>query len=167
MSIPRSSHVPREKYNEMKRKGTQQYKKCEKLRDNVNELTQQNDELTSLNTKLTKQLEKATNKLEEMSTQFENEKTDSNIPDKDLIDELEIENKSLRKEIRVLRKNVKVIDDKHREKVIQFERDLFVKDGKIQRLEDAKKDLKERYIELKEDLREERRNYSNYRKETK
>ena len=48
--------------------------------------------------------------------------------------------------------------EKHRDKISQLERDLFIKDGTIQRLEDSKKDLNERFLELKEDWREERRN---------
>ena len=38
-----------------------------------------------------------------------------------------------------------------------MERDIILKDGKIHRLEDTKKDLRERYNELKEDFREQQR----------
>jgi len=102
---------------------------------------------------LTSQLEDATSQLEEMT----NENKNVSVPDNDLVDELEADSKSLRKEIRNLKRTNQIVEDKHREKIVQLERDLFVKDGQIQRLEDAKKDLKERYMELKEDWREERR----------
>ena len=172
MSRSISSHVSREKYELLKQKGTQWYEKYE--------------DLVSLNKELTKQLEIATNRLEDMSSQLEDvntqledantqledantqlEDANTHAPDSDLVDELELDNKSLRKENRMLRKENKVIEDKHRERFNKLERDLFVKDGKIQRLEDSKKDLKERYLELKEDWREERRSNSGYRKETK
>lgn len=46
---------------------------------------------------------------------------------------------------------------------IKLERDILRKDGKIERLEDARKDMKERYNELREDLRYQKR----YRDEQK
>ena len=39
----------------------------------------------------------------------------------------------------------------------QIEREMLLKDSKIQRLEEAKKELKERYNELKDDYREQQR----------
>lgn len=66
---------------------------------------------------------------------------------------LEEENK---KQIEILKNNKKT-----RLKVIKIKsitwRDILRKDGKIERLEDVKKDMKERYNELREDLRYQKR----------
>lgn len=115
------------------------------MKEKVEELTDMNKDLLAQNEDLVDQLK-----------DFKEDLVDQ-TPDNELVDELETENKSLRKEIRNMKRDNKVFDDKHRDKIVHLERDLFVKDGKIQRLEDAKKDLKERYTELKEDWREERR----------
>jgi len=46
---------------------------------------------------------------------------------------------------------------KHKDYITNIERDIILKDGKIQRLEDDKTDTKERYKELKDDFREQQR----------
>jgi hypothetical protein len=137
-----SNNVSREKYENVKHKGTQWYNECTQLNEKVNKSIKTNKDLLKQNEDLVEQL---------------NDLNDIPTPDTDLTDELEAENKRLRKDIRNLKRGNKIYEDKHRDKIIQLEKDLFVKDGKIQRLEDSKKDLKERYIELKEDWREERR----------
>ena len=137
-------HVSREKYENVKNRGTQWYNECTCLTEKLGKLTDMNKDLLAQNEDLVDQLKDF------------NDQPDT-IRDNELEDELENENKSLRKEIRNLKRDNKIFEDKHRDKIVQLERDLFVKDGKIQRLEDAKKDLKERYTELKEDWREERR----------
>ena len=134
MSKETSNYVSRDKYENIKQKGTQWYNECSELKYKVEQLTKMNKELIKQNEDL---LDSVTNT--------------------EAVDELENENKSLRKEIRNLKKDFKIYEDKHRDKIVQLERDLFVKDGKVQRLEDTKKDLNERYIELKEDWRDERR----------
>jgi FtsZ-binding cell division protein ZapB len=127
-----SNSVSREKYENMKHKVTKWYTECTVLKEEVERLTKMNKSLSKENEDL----------------------VDAYTPDNH---ELETENKVLRKDIRNLKRDNKFFEDKHRGNSIQLERDLFVKDGQIQRLEDSKKDLKERYIELKEDWREERR----------
>ena len=47
--------------------------------------------------------------------------------------------------------------EKHIDKIASLGRDILLKDDKIQRLEEAKKDMKERYNELTEDFREQQR----------
>ena len=145
MSIQRSNkNVSREKYESIKQKGTQWYDECEILKEKL-------EKLTDMNTDLLSQNEDLVDRLKDLAD------TPDQAPDTELIEELEKENKSLKREIRNLKRDNKTIVDKYSEKIVQLERDLFVKDGKIQRLEDAKRDLKERYVELKEDWREERR----------
>ena len=133
-----NNYVSREKYENIKDKGVRWYNMCSELKDKVNKLTQMNKDLILQNEDLLDQVNDLNN--------FQKE------PNKDMI-ELENENKSLIKDIRNLKKDNNLFSDK----LVLLERDLFIKDGKIQRLEDAKKDLNERYIELKEDWRDERR----------
>lgn len=139
-----SKHVSREKYESVKHKGTQWYNECTSLKEKLEKLTDMNKYLLAQNEDLIDQLKDF------------NDAPDP-TPDTELVDGLETENKSIKREIRNLKRDNKMIEDKYRDKIVHLERDLFVKDGKIQRLEDAKKDLKERYMELKEDWREERR----------
>lgn len=133
-----NNYVSREKYENIKDKGVRWYNMCSELKDKVNKLTQMNKDLILQNEDLLDQVNDLNN--------FQKE------PNKDMI-ELENENKSLIKDIRNLKKDNNLFSDK----LVLLERDLFIKDGKIQRLEDAKKDLNERYLELKEDWRDERR----------
>lgn len=76
--------------------------------------------------------------------------------EKSLVEELKdkLENLDNKKDIKVLKKEYKSIIEKNKDKIQQLERELLLKDGTIQRLEDSKKDLKEIYIELKEELKE-------------
>ena len=134
-----NNYVSREKYENIKDKGVRWYNMCSELKDKVNKLTQMNKDLLDQNEDLLDKLNDLNNC--------------QNEPNNEIIEELENEIKSLRKEIRNLKKDNKISEDKF----VQLERDLFIKDGKIQRLEDAKKDLNERYLELKEDWRDERR----------
>ena len=133
-----NNYVSREKYENIKDKGVRWYNMCSELKDKVNKLTQMNKDLIIQNEDLLDQVNDLNN--------FQKE------PNKEMI-ELENENKALVKDIRNLKKDNNLFSDK----LVLLERDLFIKDGKIQRLEDAKKDLNERYLELKEDWRDERR----------
>jgi chromosome segregation ATPase len=132
-----SNNVSREKYDITKHKGTQWYNECNILKEKI-------DKLTEINNILIEQNDELVEKLKQLK-----DTSDDNM----INDEMESENKLLRKDIRNFKKEKKLTEDN----IIQLERDLFVKDSKIQRLEDGKKDLNERYAELKEDWREERR----------
>lgn len=135
--------VPREKYESIKKKGLKWHREYELLKEKVEDLNIKLEDMTEMNNDLLE-------KIEEMAL---NPQIDTNS-----FEQLEDENKALIKEIRHLNKIGKIQTEKHREKLLELERELFVKDGKIQRLEDAKKDIKERYAELKEDWRAERQN---------
>ena len=141
MSKHTKNSVSREKYEIMKNKGTKWYDECLELQEKIENLSNMNKDLIDQNEYLLDNIKDL----------------DTNEKNNDVVDELESEIKSLRKENRNLKKDNKLLEDNFRDKILQLERDLFVKDGKIQRLEDAKKDLNERYLELKEDWREEKR----------
>lgn len=67
---------------------------------------------------------------------------------------MEEENK---KQIEILKKQQKDIVENYQNKIDNLERDILRKDGKIERLEDARTDIKEIYNELREDLRYQKR----------
>ena len=65
--------------------------------------------------------------------------------------------KHMKKTIKEIKKENKMILEKNEEKIRILERDILLKDGKIQRLEDGYSDMKERYKELKDEIREDKR----------
>jgi regulator of replication initiation timing len=138
-----SKSVSRKKYEHLKNTARKWMDESEKLKENCSSYIEKNEKLVLENKELRDQL---------------NKKTFNNVThDPDLMDELETENKTFRKELRSLKRNKKVLNEKIIDKISKLERDILLKDGKIQRLEEAKKDLKERYSELKEDFREQQR----------
>ena len=142
-----NNYVSREKYDNLKLKAKQWFENCERLEEKLSIVNDVEEELDTLEEKCRILIDE--NK--ELS------KYSGNKPDSDLLDELENENKSFRKEIRTLKRENKDIDEKNKTKISQMERDILLKDGKIQRLEETKKDMKERYNELKDDFREQQR----------
>lgn len=87
-------------------------------------------------------------------------KLSEELPDNDLFEELENDNKGFRHEIRTLKKNLTETEKKYSVIITKLERDKMLSDGRIQQLEETKKDLKERYADLKQDYRELQRHYS-------
>ena len=152
----RSNSVSRGKYENIKIKANQWMEKCEKMAEKLSVVQDIEDDIDRLEEKC-RLLQKENDELKKKSI---------SIPDNDLMDELENENKTFRKEIRILKRDNKELCEKDKNKISQLERDIMLKDGKIQRLEEAKKDLKDRYIELKEDFREHQR-WSRQVRETK
>lgn len=74
---------------------------------------------------------------------------------------LEEENKSLAQTIRELKRELSDRDkaaseteQKYKDKIASLERDRLLFEGRIQQLEEARRDLQERYNELKQDFRE-------------
>jgi phage shock protein A len=147
MNNENNKYVSREKYNNLKQNANQWIDKCDKLVEQFSIVQDMEQDIDKL--------EEKCRILKEENINLLNQKT--NIPDGDLFDELENENKSFRKEIRLLKRDNKDLVEKNINKISQLERDILLKDGKIQRLEEGKKDLKERYNELKEDYREQQR----------
>lgn len=146
MSKVNKTYVSREKYETLKLKANKWLEQCDKMADKLSVVQDIEDEL---------------DRLEENCRllQIDNDelKDINQHQDSDLMDELENENKTFRKEIRFLKREQKELNEKNTNKISQLERDILLKDGKIQRLEEAKKDLKDRYSELKEDYREHQR----------
>jgi len=71
------------------------------------------------------------------------------LPDPNEMEEVLLENKTLNKTIREMKKQ----EEKYKDKLSQLERDKLLSEGKIQQLEEARKDMYERYNELKQDYR--------------
>lgn len=84
-------------------------------------------------------------------------KLSEQLPDPNMVEDLETENKNLSKTIRSLRKQLSEADEKYRDKIARLEREKLLSEGKIQQLEEARKDLQERYNDLKQDFREQQR----------
>ena len=152
------SKVSREKYEQLKyHMGilNEKYinlqknlKMVEILEDKIQDCEKDNDNLLEENRDLIEQLDRVRQQIKEYKV---------NVQDTELLNELENENKIFRKTIRDIKKDNKIILEKNEDKVRVLERDIMLKDGKIQRLEDGYMDLKERYKELKEEIREEKR----------
>lgn len=108
---------------------------------------------------LYKESENKINKLLEEQKKLQSEvlrwkKLSEELPDNDQVDDLETENKEQRKTIRNLKKDLHNMDEKYKTQIAHLEREKILFEGKIQQLEDARKDLRERYRELKEDYRQ-------------
>jgi predicted RNase H-like nuclease (RuvC/YqgF family) len=71
--------------------------------------------------------------------------------------ELKTEIRELKRVNRVLKRQSSGVEDKYKDKIAKLERDIILRDGKIQQLEDSRRDLQERYQELKTDFREQRK----------
>lgn len=84
-------------------------------------------------------------------------KLSENLPDIQTVDDLTEENRTLTKTVKMLKKELENLnlkyEDKYRDKINTLEREKIIYEGKIQHLEETKKDLQERYNELKSDYR--------------
>ena len=140
-NVNRTNLISREKYENLKLKANQWMEKCEKMEEKLSIVQDIEDDIDRLEEKC-HFLEKENDDLKKKS-----------VPD-NIINELENEIKILRKENKLLKRENTELYEKDKNKISQLERDIILKDGKIQRLEEAKKDMKDRYIELKEDFRE-------------
>lgn len=107
---------------------------------------------------LIKELKAQISTLEKESERWR--KLSEELPDNDMLEELENENKTFRREVRGLKKDRVELTEKYRSTIAKLEREKLLSDGRIQQLEEAKKDLKERYTDLKQDYRELQRHYS-------
>ena len=84
-------------------------------------------------------------------------KLSDELPDNLTVQELENENKNHIKTIKSLKKLLSETEEKYKDKIAKLEREKLLSDGHIQRLEEARKDLQERYNDLKQDFREQQR----------
>ena len=81
------------------------------------------------------------------------------LPDQNTFEELELENKKNLKTVKDLKKQLCETEEKYKDKIAQLEREKILHEGRIQHLEEAKKDLQDRYNELRQDMREQRLNF--------
>lgn len=84
-------------------------------------------------------------------------KLSNELPDQSTFQELENENKNYIKTIKTLKKQLSEIEEKYKDKIALLEREKLLFEGRIQQLEEARKDLQERYNDLKQDFREQQR----------
>ena len=89
------------------------------------------------------------NKVETLSEELQLLKTKN--------EELLEHEKENNKTVRSLKRQFREEKEKYLSKITILERDIVLKDGKIQQLEDAKQDLQDRYRELKDDYREQQK----------
>lgn len=81
-------------------------------------------------------------------------KLSEELPDSQTLHDIEEENKELHRMIKSLKKQLKETEEKFKDKIAVLERDKILSDGKIQQLEESRRDLQERYRDLREDYRE-------------
>ena len=94
----------------------------------------------------------------ELQAELERWKKLSNeLPDQSTVQDLENENKNHIKTIKTLKKQLSEIEEKYKDKIAVLEREKLLFEGRIQQLEEARKDLQERYSDLKQDFREQQR----------
>lgn len=152
---PSSRLVSREKYDKLKYKTREWYEHANSYREKNDKLVDTNEALERANEKLQFKNKEVGERLTKALSEVDRwKKCSENLPDPDFAEDLETENKELRKEVRSFKKKIKELQEKYDSKVTVLERELMLKDGKIQTLEETKKDLKERYKDLKDDLRE-------------
>jgi DNA repair exonuclease SbcCD ATPase subunit len=100
-------------------------------------------------------LENAENEIRKLRSDVERwKKLSEQLPDPSIVQDLEQEN---RKIIKSLKKQLYETEEKYKDKVAKLEREKILYEGKNQQLEEARKDLQERYSELKQDYREQQR----------
>lgn len=136
--------VSREKYEKAKEAAKAWYDILEETKDKLNESDAKMERVVEENKKL----------------QIESErwkKLSEQLPDPNLVEDLETENKNLSKMVKSLKKQLCEVEEKYKDKIARLEREKILSEGKIQQLEDARKDLHERYNDLKQDFREQQR----------
>lgn len=129
--------VSREKYEDMKDKAMRYSDECESLKDENESLRERHAELRDVISDLEKS----------MST------LSAHTDHTDYVEQLE----SMKKEIQMLKKDKKRDAESYTTKLAQLEREIMLKDANIQRLEDTRKDLHERYDELRSDYKDQQR----------
>lgn len=156
-----SAHsVDREKYNKAKSAAITWHSLLEETKDELAlvkvELNKVKEANTELNTTLNKTLEK-NGRLEEEIQRWK--KLSETLPDSNTFDEIENENRAHLKTIKSLKKQLNETEEKYKDKISKLEREKLLYEGRIQQLEEARKDLQDRYCELKQDMREQRLTY--------
>ena len=94
----------------------------------------------------------ATTQLNKIKTDYEKQE-EFNLSLQTENEQLENDLKTHHKEFKLLKKQINELKDK----IVSLERDNLLKEGKIQQLDETKKDLQERYNDLKQDFREQQK----------
>lgn len=136
--------VSREKYEKAKEAAKAWYDILGKTNEKLSEMEVKIDVITEENKKLQVDCERW-------------KKLSEQLPDPNLVEDLENENKVLSKTVKSLKKQLSEVEEKYKDKIARLEREKILSEGKIQQLEDARKDLHERYNDLKQDFREQQR----------
>ena len=143
-----SRQISRDKYENLKLTAYKWRDQCEKLKDKILIIQDMEADLDKLEDEM--------NNMRQENESLKN-KIKTRDTDRGLLEELENENKVFQKLIRSFKKEKKELLENNQKKISELERDILLKDGKIQSLQEAKEELRERYNELKEDFRELRR----------
>jgi DNA repair exonuclease SbcCD ATPase subunit len=136
--------VNRDKYEKVKEAAKAWYTILEETKDMLVQSQVENERLAEENKRLQTDCERW-------------KKLSEQLPDPNMVEDLENENKNLVKTVRALKKQVTELEEKYKDKIARLEREKLLSEGKIQQLEDARKDLQERYNDLKQDFREQQR----------
>lgn len=143
--MEKDTFVTKEKYEKLKVKLKQWVKKCSELEDKLNII----GDVDNILDKFEKENEELKQKLEYVKLECNEEKEYN----EKIIKKLMKKNKDYKEYIINIKKYKKIDDKNYRNTKLKIERELMLKDEKIQRMEDYKKELRERYNELKEDYR--------------
>lgn len=150
--------ISRHKYERAKEAVTAWHEKYEEVKEKLDDIETNRNSLASQNKKLTNTVGVCKEEISKLKTEVNRwKKLSEELPDSELVEELESENKQHRREIRKLKKELHDMDDRYKDKIAKLEREKLLSDGKIQQLEEARKDMKERYNDLKQDYRESQR----------
>ena len=124
-------------------------RKYEALKDEVEDWRKSSEKWQNIANQLQEQLETLMDNYQTVNDKLESFKG----LDKSKLHNLEEENNSLKESAKKFQKELRELKYHN----ATLERDLILKDGKIQQLDESRKDLKERYRELKEDFREQQK----------
>lgn len=151
-------YVSREKYERAKDAANAWHEKLQEANEQLETYEAENAELASTNAKLARSQKDLQEQIVKLKSEVSRwKKLSEELPDSDLVEELEAESKQHRREIRKLKKENHDIEDKYKDRIAKLERERLLSDGRIQQLEEARKDLRERYNDLKQDYREQQR----------
>lgn len=116
------------------------------------DLTQDKSDLLSKCNKLTRERDTIVEKYEELKSRPPLVRVDNTR-----IDELKSENRDTRDIVKQLRRQLKDTEERECKNTFSLQKDVMLKEGKIQQLEDALESLKHRYTDLYEEYRDQRR----------
>jgi len=173
------SSVNRQKYEKIKSAAEQWYNTSKEYESIIQKLEDTNIELEKLSDKMilenkytkdqlknkydnNKKLEEDNKYLKDqiniLTQKLNISKENSNkLPDNETVEELEIEIKILKKNIKNHKQELYTINEKNKENIFSITHKSMLKDNKIQQLDENLNNLKSDYKELKEDYREYKR----------